>query len=243
MSNPWKRRVVIGDCVLYEGDCMAVMPTLGKVDAIVTDPPYGIGEGVAKTKSRQRTANSNAAADQNRYVGGEWDNLPASARHIETIRRISTHQIRFGGNYFEGLGPTSCWLIWDKQNGANDFADCEMAWTNLTKAVRRIYWRWNGMIRKGDDVREHPTQKPVGVMRWCLTHIPDAETILDPFMGSGTTGVACVKEGRKFIGIELDPDYFDIACKRIRDAYAQPDMFVAPPAPKPEQLGMLEGDK
>ena len=240
MTNPWKRRVEIGDCVLYEGDCLEVMPAIGKVDAVVTDPPYGIGEGVAKTKSRQRTSNSNAAADQNIYAGGEWDNSPASATHIETIRRMSASQIIFGGNYFEGLGPTSCWLIWDKQNGSTDFADCEMAWTNLDKAVRRIYWRWNGMIRKGDDVREHPTQKPVGVMRWCLTHIPDAATILDPFMGSGTTGVACVKEGRKFIGIELDPEYFDIACKRIREAYAQPDMFVAAPEKAPTQRDIFE---
>jgi DNA modification methylase len=235
MTAPWKRRVVIGDCTIYEGDCMAVMPTLGKVDAVITDPPYGIGERASKNKSRSVLA---AGRD---YAGGdEWDGAPISSHHIGMMRSMSKNQIIFGGNYFEGLGPTSCWLIWDKQNGSNDFADCEMAWTNLSKAVRRIYWRWHGMIRKGDDVREHPTQKPVGVMRWCLTHIPDAKTILDPFMGSGTTGVACVKEGRKFIGIELDPDYFDIACKRIRDAYAQPDMFVAAPAAKPEQLDMME---
>lgn len=126
------------------------------------------------------------------------------------------------------MPPTPCWLVWDKQN-TGDFADCELAWTNLKKAVRRIYWRWNGMIRKGGDVREHPTQKPEGVMRWCLTHIPDSKLILDPFMGSGTTGVACVKEGRSFIGIELDEEYFEIACKRIREAYDQPDIFVSSP--------------
>ena len=93
------------------------------------------------------------------------------------------------------------------------------------------------MIRKGDDVRVHPTQKPVGVMEWCLTHIPDAQTILDPFMGSGTTGVACAKLGRKFIGIELEPKYFDIACSRIQKAYDQPDMFIEQPA-KPIQQDM-----
>jgi site-specific DNA-methyltransferase (adenine-specific)/modification methylase len=148
---------------------------------------------------------------------------------------MSRHQIIFGGNYFDGLGPTTCWLIWDKQNGENDFADCEMAWTNLSKAVRRIYWRWNGMIRKGDDVREHPTQKPIGVMEWCIQHLPaDANTILDPFMGSGTTGVACVNLGRKFTGIELDPQYFDVACRRIEEAYKQPRLFEEP-APKPVQ--------
>ena len=118
-------------------------------------------------------------------------------------------------------------------------ADCELAWTNLPKAVRRIYWRWHGMIRKGHDIRQHPTQKPVGIMEWCLTHVPNAQTILDPFMGSGTTGVACVKLGRRFIGIEIDPGYFDIACKRIREAFRQPDFFVEQPAPA-EQISAAD---
>lgn len=213
----------IGDCTLYLGDCMDIMPTLGRVDAVVTDPPYGIGESNEKNLSRGTLAKPR---DYGHY---EWDKAPPEQEVIDMMRSIGDHQIIFGGNYFN-LPPTSCWLVWDKQNGSNDFADCELAWTNLRKAVRRIYWRWNGMIRKGDDVREHPTQKPLGVMEWCLTHIPQAKTILDPFMGSGTTGVACVKAGRTFIGIEREPTYFEIACDRIRKAYAQPDMFVAPPA-------------
>tara|TARA_R100000951_G_scaffold13711_1_gene10784 strand:+ start:881 stop:1573 length:693 start_codon:yes stop_codon:yes gene_type:complete len=220
----YKRKEVIGDCTLYEGDCLEVMPTLGQFDACVTDPPYGIGESGKKNASR------NGLTKPKDYGDFNWDTKPASAEIIEMIRAQATRQIIFGGNYFN-LPPTPCWLVWDKQN-TGDFADCELAWTNLDKAVRRIYWRWNGMIRKGDDVREHPTQKPVGVMEWCLGHVPGAETILDPFMGSGTTGVACVNLGRKFTGIELDPDYFDIACKRIEDAYKQPRLFDEPkPAP------------
>ena len=220
----------IGDCRLILADCRDVLPTLGKVDAVVTDPPYGIGEGNTKGQTRR-----NMAAPR-QYAGIDgWDAAPPEAELMAALRAMSKHQIIFGGNYFEGLGPTSCWLVWDKQNGESDFADCELAWTNLPKAVRRIYWRWNGMIRKGDDEREHPTQKPLGVMQWCLSHLPDtARTILDPFMGSGTTGVACVKTGRAFIGIERDPDYFAIACKRIDEAYRQPDMFVQPPK-KPTQ--------
>ena len=213
----------IGPHRLILGDCLEVMPTLGKVDAVVTDPPYGIGENDKKIASR-----TNLATAKDYGVVG-WDNAPASAAHIAMMREISGHQIIFGGNYFDGLSPTSCWLVWDKQN-TGDFADCELAWTNLPKAVRRIYWRWNGMIRKGDDVREHPTQKPVGVMEWCIGHLPaEAHTILDPFMGSGTTGVACQKLGRAFIGIELDPEYFAIACKRVDEAMRQPDLFIAPP--------------
>lgn len=229
--------VVIGDCTLYLGDCLDILPTLGKVDAVVTDPPYGIGESSDKIASRQRTPNAKALADQRDYGTFSWDAQPASADQISMIRACSRWQIIFGGNYFD-LPPSSCWLIWDKQNGENDFADCELAWTNLPKAVRRIYWRWNGMIRKGDDVREHPTQKPVGVMEWCLTHIPDAVTICDPFMGSGTTGVACARMGRSFIGIEREPSYFDIACRRIEAAYKQGDMFREPP-PKMKQEAML----
>lgn len=204
------------------------MPTLGKVDAILTDPPYGIGENSRKVASR-----GNLASPKD-YGVFNWDTAPPAQEIIDLMRAISANQIIFGGNYFS-LPPTSCWLVWDKQNGTNDFADCELAWTNLHKAVRRIYWRWNGMIRKGDDVREHPTQKPIGVMEWCLGFLPNAQTILDPFMGSGTTGVACAKLGRKFIGIELEPAYFDIACKRIEEAYRQPDMFIEKPKPATQE--------
>jgi DNA modification methylase len=219
----------IGDATLYLGDCLDIMPTLGAFDAVVTDPPYGLGESSKKVASRVGLA---ALKD---YGDFNWDSKPASDAAIDALREASRHQIIFGGNYFT-LPPTSCWLVWDKKNGKTDFADCELAWTNLAKAVRRIEWLWNGMIRKGDDVRQHPTQKPVGVMEWCIGHLPaSTETILDPFMGSGTTGVACAKMGRKFTGIELDEGYFDIACRRIEEAYSQPDMFVEPPKPAKQE--------
>jgi len=237
-----KREERMGDCRLILGDCLEVMPLLGKVDAVLTDPPYGIGESLKSDKARGRASTKTRMGTTcpfKEYGVSEWDAKPATAEHMALMRGLSEHQIIFGGNYFEGLGPTSCWLVWDKQN-TGDFADCELAWTNLTKAVRRIYWRWNGMIRKGNDVREHPTQKPVGVMEWCINHLPDnAETILDPFMGSGTTLVACAKLGRKGIGIELDPDYFEIACKRVEEAYRQPDLFIEPPKKEPKQEGFL----
>jgi DNA modification methylase len=221
-----------GRVTLYRGDCRTILPTLGKVDACVTDPPYGIGESSRKVASRDQLA---APKDYGEF---DWDQKPIDAEMVAMIQAASKWQVIFGGNYFT-LGPTSCWLVWDKQNGDNDFADCELAWTNLPKAVRRICWRWNGMIRKGHEEREHPTQKPLGVMKWCIEHLPDtAQTILDPFMGSGTTGVAAVKLGRRFIGIEIDQRYFDIACRRIDDAAKQPDLFVEP-APKPSQEAFL----
>ena len=234
MSEPWKRKEVIGDCVLYQADCLVVMPTLGKVDAVVTDPPYGIGEsaGKAKTRTSGPTAKVNGASRYQRDYGDKsWDDKTADEA-VAVAVGIARHSVIFGGNYYD-LPPTSCWLVWDKMNGATDFADCELAWTNLPKAVRRLQLLWNGCMRVERHIqREHPTQKPVRVMEWCIEQLPPStETILDPFMGSGTTLVACAKLGRRGIGIELDESYFEIACRRVEEAYRQPDLFVAPPKP------------
>ena len=211
----------IGAATLYLGDCREVLPTLGKVDAVVTDPPYGIGEAAGANKSRGNIA---PARD---YGNDAWDNQPIADEVMALVHAAAAWRIIFGGNYYV-MPATSCWLVWDKENGGNDFADCELAWTNLPKAVRRLRYMWHGMLRANNEPRgDHPTQKPVGVMKWCIGHLPDGcETILDPFMGSGTTGVAAVQMGRKFIGIEREPKYFDIACRRIEDAQRQGDMFI-----------------
>ena len=211
-------KVEIGDATLYLGDCMDILPTLDKVDAVITDPPYGINENSKKAASRGKLA---APRD---YEEFDWDKAPPDEALINAIRDKAKWSALFGGNHFN-LPPTSCWLVWDKLNGDNDFADCELAWTNWPKAVRRIQWRWNGMIRQGNEDRFHPTQKPLTVMKWVIDLCPKSDTILDPFMGSGTTGVAAVQMGRKFIGIEREPKYFDIACQRIEQAYAQQSLF------------------
>ncbi len=214
----------IGSATLYLGDCRDFLDGL-QVDACVTDPHYGIGENSRKVASRGKLA---APKD---YGSFDWDREPCPPEAIELIRSHSKYQIIFGGNYFN-LPPSTCWLVWDKLNSTNDFADCELAWTNLPKAVRRIQWRWNGMIRRGDDEREHPTQKPVGVMTWCIEHLPPSvETILDPFAGSFSTGVAAVQMGKKFIGIEVDPKYYEIGLRRIEQAQRQRDLFVNAPVP------------
>jgi site-specific DNA-methyltransferase (adenine-specific)/modification methylase len=216
-------KVQIGDSVtLYRGDCLEVLPTLGKVDAVVTDPPYGIGEAAGRNKSRGLLAVSKDYGDD------EWDNEPCSPEAIAAMRDVSRNQVIFGGNYFE-LPPGRCWLVWDKMNGATDFADCELAWTNLDKAVRLIRFRWHGMLRDEQGERVHPTQKPVNVMQWAIEHLPaGTHSILDPFMGSGTTGVACARLGRYFIGIEREPKYFDIACRRIEAELNRHPLFEQP---------------
>jgi len=203
----------IGDATLYLGDCRDILPTLGKVDAVVTDPPYGIG-----------ITKSNRLAVSRGMGGMTWDDEPAD---LSWLLAMNVPTIVWGGNYFD-LPPTRAPLVWDKNNAGRDFADFEMAWSNLDMVARRIIYRPMNM----DGGKEHPTQKPVEVMRWCLGFLPDARSIIDPFMGSGTTGVACAKMGKSFIGIEREPSYFDIACKRIETAYKQPDMFV----PAPEKI-------
>lgn len=214
------KKVEIGNATLYLGDCAEILPTLGQFDAVVTDPPYGIGESKGRNKSRSKLAISKDYGDD------DWDNEPITKESVDLLRNISQWQIIFGGNYFE-LPPTKCWLIWDKENGATDFADAELAWTNLNKAVRLKKYMWHGMLRANKEPRgDHPTQKPIGIMEWVISHLPnDVETIIDPYMGSGTTGVACVNMKKQFIGIEREQKYFDIACKRIEDAQRQVTLF------------------
>jgi site-specific DNA-methyltransferase (adenine-specific)/modification methylase len=218
-------RVQIGDATLYRGDCLDVLPTLGRFDAVITAPPYGINENSDKVASREKLA---AATD---YGFFDWDKSPPQPEVINQIQTKGECIAFFGGNYFQ-LPPSSCWLVWDKMN-SGDFADCELVWTNWPKAVRRLQWRWNGMIRQGNEARYHPTQKPLEVMKWVIKLCPKAQTILDPYMGSGTTGVAAVQMGRKFTGIEREAKYFDIACQRIEQAYAQGQLF-APEQPAPQ---------
>jgi len=214
----------IGRAVLHLGDCRDILPTLGKVDAVVTDPPYGIG---AARYSRANTQHGASLAKCRDYGEATWDDAPIDDEIIAAMVDKASHSIIFGGNYYS-LPPTRCWLVWDKENGDNGYADCELAWTNIDKAVRRIKFMWHGMLRANGEQRgDHPTQKPIGVMKWCIGHLPDpAQTILDPFMGSGTTGVAAVQMGRDFIGIEREEKYFDIACRRIEQAQRQGDLFI-----------------
>ena len=216
MSKP--RVLPMSNVTLHLGDCLEILPTLeaGSVDAVITDPPYGIGESGKKNASR-----TNLAAVRD-YGDFRWDEK-WTREHIDAILQVSRHQVIFGGNFYaDWLPASSSWIIWDKDN-TGDFADCELAWTSHKKAVRKFTWRWNGFIKQQPEERHHPTQKPLALMLWVLeNYTAPTDTILDPAMGSGTTGVACVKTGRNFIGIEIDPDYYAIAEKRIAEAQMQP---------------------
>lgn len=223
----------IGNQRLILGDCLSVMPTLGRFDAVVTDSPYGIGfsHGGGGGKLARSTR-----LDHMPIIGDEkpFDPSPLLALGIPAVL--------WGGNHFADRLPASqAWLTWDKRcaDYSNDQADCEMAWTNLGFPARMFRHVWNGMLRgpESKTPRVHPTQKPIALMEWCLGFLPDAKTILDPFMGSGTTLVACQRLGRQGTGIELDPGYFETACRRVDEAARQPALFHPAPPPAPVQEG------
>lgn len=204
--------------VIYCSDCREVLPFIPRVDLVVTDPPYGIGEANGKNKSRSNLA---VAKD---YGTASWDDEPPPRWLIDWVRSAARYSIIWGGNYFN-LPESSCWLVWDKDNGENDFADCELAWTNLDKAVRRLRWRWAGMLQEdmsNKEFRTHPNQKPLAVMKWAISQAPpDCAMILDPFMGSGTTLRAAKDLGRKAIGIEREERYCEDAANRLRQEVLQ----------------------
>lgn len=198
----------IGDATLYLGDCRDILPTLPKVDAVITDPPYGIGFAAQPTKWQRRAGKQPES----------WDN--ATVDVVLSLPEIAP-SIIWGGNYYD-LPPSRGWLSWFKPDAPPSMGQFELAWTSFDRNARQL------SVSIGETNPErvgHPTQKPLRLMEWCLLSVPDAETILDPFMGSGTTGVACANLGRKFIGIEINEKYFDIACKRIEAAYAQGRLF------------------
>jgi DNA modification methylase len=202
---------------LYCGDCLDVLPLLPKADLVIADPPYGIGESNTKAASRGKLA---AAIN---YGDFDWDKEPATKEQIQATLAAGKHIIIWGGNYFT-LPPSSCWLVWDKVNGTNDFADCELAWTNMSIAVRLYRHMWNGMLRDSEkkEQRVHPTQKPIALMKWCISKLKEKPLLtVDPFMGSAPVGIACMDMGIKYIGIEKMRRNFDIACERIERAQQQ----------------------
>jgi site-specific DNA-methyltransferase (adenine-specific) len=248
MNDPWTRREVIGDCTLYLGDCLEVMPALGKVDAVVTDPPYG--------EETHKNAKSNRGGSGKKAIN-------FSSINIEKLKQIISLSASLGPRWYAStmewrhvlgfeLSPPSGWEfvrmgVWLKTNPMPQISADRpaqgweaIAYMHNTKAGKKT---WNGGGKHGNYLGpvisdgNHPTGKPVPMFLGMVEKLSNLnETILDPFAGSGTTGVACVKTGRKFIGIEQDPDYFEIACKRVQAAYDQPDLFVAPPTP-PTQEG------
>ncbi len=197
-------------CTIYNGDSREILAALPRFDLLLTDPPYGIGYGgkrnsVGGTEGRKKARWKTWETD--------WDEKPVDSELLSSVITKTTDSIVWGGNYFV-LPPSQGWLVWDK--GQRDFtlADAELAWTSRDKATRCFTFTRPAALAEGP--RIHPTQKPLALMRWCLTLCPDAETILDPFMGSGTTLLAAKLEGRKAVGIELNKKYCEAAVNRLK---------------------------
>lgn len=207
MSEPWQDRRVIGNATLYLGDSTEVLPALPRADVIITDPPYGIARVM---KGGKGTGHWTLLSD-----GNPWD---SEAHSLDFMMGAADNFVIFGGNYFP-LPPSRCWFVWDKQNAVPTMGQCELAWTNQDRPIQRFSWPV-GRVNFG-----HPTEKPVELMRWSIAQSRTNGNVVDPFMGSGTTGVACMDTGRTFTGIEIDPKYFEISCERIENAQRQWRMF------------------
>ena len=220
--------VIIGDATLYLGDCGDILPTLPRVDAVITDPPYGM-----RRDGKPPSTSSHGGHKGYEFLG--WDQEPPPSEVFEAIFAGSDLQVIWGGNFFpQHLPPSMGWLFWDKGQRIAQ-SDGELAFTNMQKALRVFTLNRAAIAQDG---AVHPTQKPLALMKWCIEQAGHPQTILDPFMGSGTTGVAAVQMGRKFIGIEREPKYFDIACKRIEQAVAQGQLF-QPAITQPRQEPLL----
>ena len=202
---------------LYNGDCLEYLKTLkdNEIDVLITDPPYG--------KKADKGTNGFGCSKNRRY-NDNWDSKIPSMDIFNEMLRVSKKVIIFGGNYFAHmLPPSKCWIFWDKKGDIafkNPFADGELIYTNFTKPVKKIVFKQQGFITDSKDKRVHPTQKPSELMQILIeNYTNENDIILDCFMGSGSTGVACANTNRKFIGIELDENYFNIAKQRIEEAY------------------------
>ena len=237
------RKEQIGDATLYLGDCLEVLPTLGRVDACVCDPPYGMNLDTDNSRfsggcvtSVTKRGKGKGTADGRPIINDDKPFDPAPFLSFE-------HVTLFGSNHFGARLPVGTTLVWLKRldGGFGSFlSDAEVAWE---KGGHGVYCFRDTSLTAETRHRAHPTQKPLPLMRWCIErHGPNARIILDPFMGSGTTGVAALQLGRKFIGIELDESYFSIACRRIEEAWKQPRLFSEPKAKPPETASLFDGD-
>lgn len=206
------------------GDCMDYLPQFPDkyFELAIVDPPYGIGESGGKNKSRSKIAKAKCYKD---YIGN--DLKPPDKEYFDELIRVSKNQIIWGANHFISKIPydSSCWIVWDKENGKNDFADCELAWTSFKSSVRKFSFRWQGMIQgnmKKKEIRIHPNQKPIALYDWILSkYAHKVDKILDTHVGSASSLISFYKNGFDYIGFEKDTYYYELANKRLQEFKSQ----------------------
>ena len=208
-------------------DCLDFMKQCddNAFDLAIVDPPYGID-----ADQKRGDTGRNGHIKQRDYHIGNWDKGIPTPEYFAELKRVSKNQIIWGGNYFlDYLGNTSCFIVWDKDNGDNYYADCELAWTSFDTAVRKFQWRWNGMLQqnmKDKEERIHPTQKPVALYDWILQNYAErGNLILDTHLGSGSSRIAAYKGGFNFVGFEIDQEYYEKQEKRFNDFKSQLRLF------------------
>ena len=219
-----------GNISLINADCLDIMRDLkdNSFSLAIVDPPYGIG---ASDYQRGGTQHGNSLARCKVYDKKQWDFYPPPSDYFTELRRISKNQIIWGANHFISRMPldASCWVVWDKDNGTNNYADCELAWTSFDCAVRKFKYRWHGMLQenmKDKEERIHPTQKPVALYKWLLSKFANpGDTIIDTHLGSGSICIAAHDLGFKMLGIELDTQYYQMAKQRLLYHQAQSNLF------------------
>jgi site-specific DNA-methyltransferase (adenine-specific) len=207
-------------------------------DLAIIDPPYGIGESSNNNKSRTKKTNFGAkntrktVVKSKDYGNKKWDDNAPEKEYFIELQRVSKNQIIWGANHFIENIPSansSCWAVWDKVNGENDFADCELAYCSFKTAVRKISLRWHGMLQhdmKNKEVRIHPTQKPVKLYEWLLDkYAKEGDKILDTHLGSGSIAIACHNRKFDLTACELDKEYYDAAMNRLITHQQQLRMF------------------
>lgn len=212
---------------VFNIDCMELMARYHDkhFDLAVVDPPYGIGEDGASNHSRSKFAKATL------YTPKNWDSKAPDKKYFDELMRVSKNQIVWGANHFISRMPydSSCWIVWDKQNGESDFADCELAWASFNTAVRLFNFRWQGMLQgnmKDKEKRFHPTQKPVKLYDWIFKkYATEGQTILDTHLGSGSSRIAAYKNKLNFVGCEIDKEYFEASDKRFKEFTAQLTLF------------------
>ncbi len=218
----------LGNITLYNADCLDIMREIPDkyYELCICDPPYGIGEDGSKNSTRSCLGKSK---DYKSFAGKDL-NAP-SIKYFNELKRISKNQIIWGANHFISriYEDSPCWIVWDKDNGENDFADCELAYTSFTSAVRKFRFKWQGMLQenmKNKEVRIHPTQKPVALYKWLLAnYAKEGDKILDTHFGSLSIGIACHDAGFSLTAIELDKYYYEVGKKRLANHQLQTRLF------------------
>lgn len=210
--------VIIGNATLYLGDCLEILPTLGKVDAVITDPPFGVGSFVQSTGTlRGRGDNYGKVVT--------WNNSSPPPSLFDILRGMSKHRIIWGANFFNCFEDKGGAIIWIKNQKMPNFSKADIASCTHFQKTETVTIPWTNFIITHEAETDHPCERPVSLYEWCINYLPPIDSVLDPYMGSGSVGIACQNTNKAFVGIEREPKYFEDACRRIEDAQRQGRLF------------------